>query len=294
MKCLALIFILVAALALCAHAKPEPEPAKVLRAVFPRSRSSGDVKDARNTNTADDKSKSDVVADSDANADANANEDATTPNKGSGASSGRLFLKKLTLFKNIFGSQEPAVIPIIIANSGTGTYTTPTYTSPTSTITTTGSIPTATGIISTSPTSGTGTGTGTSTSTASRGDTGQRQHEQPADEAAVAIDEEQLQAALAAGAQEYVVTDQEIRGTSDAKATKGPARVNLRRPGGKKGQFVTVRIPARYRQYFKNGQKVMLNTGNRPPKRRVIKRRRVNKNRRRKAGGKRRRVNNKS
>ncbi|XP_054727961.1 uncharacterized protein LOC129237315 [Anastrepha obliqua] len=275
MNYLSLIFVLVAALALCVNAEPEPEPAKGQRAALPRFRLAGDAKEARKVESADD--ETDDVA----NADTNGKKDVTNK-KGSDASSGRLFLKKFMLFKNMFGQQQQPVIPIIIAgNSGTGSYTTPTTSSPTySTITSTGSLPTVTGTLTTSPTS------------TSRGDGLDRQEEEVLEEAAAAMDEEQLQAALAAGAQEYVVTDQEIRGTSDAKASKGPARVNLRRPGGKKGQMVSVRIPAKYRKYFKNGQKVMLNTNNRPGKRRTVQKKRVNKTRRRRVGGKRRRVNN--
>ncbi|XP_004535422.1 uncharacterized protein LOC101451478 [Ceratitis capitata] len=284
MKHLSLIFVLIAALVLSAQAEPEPEPnpapepAKAQRVVLPRFRSAAvDVKEARNAQNAD--AESDAEADTDANANKNA-----TPNKGgANASSGRLFLKKFLLFKNMFSQQEQQpIIPIIIAGNGGGT--SPTYsTSPTMTVTSTGSIPTATGTITTSP----------STTTSARGEPAVRQEEEQAlEEAAAAIDEQELQAALAAGAQEYVVTDQEIRGTSDAKASRAPARVNLRRPGGKKGQTVSVRIPAKYRKYFKNGQKVMLNTGNRPIKRRTVQRKRVNRVRRRKNGGKRRRVKN--
>ncbi|XP_011186541.2 uncharacterized protein LOC105214683 [Zeugodacus cucurbitae] len=282
MKYNAFIFVLLAALVLCAQAepepepKPEPEPAKGQRAAFPRFRSAVDVKEARNTANVEDES------DAEADVDANANENAA-PNKGSNASSGRLFLKKFLLFKNMFGQQQQQpVIPIIIAGGqGTGTGS-PTYgTSPSyTTVTSTGSIPTATGTISTSPTS------------SGRNDPLERHEEQALEDAAAAVDEQELQAALAAGAQEYVVTDQEIRGTSESKASKAPARVNLRRPGGKKGQMVTVRIPAKYRKYFKNGQKVMLNTSNRPNKRRGVQKKRINRVRRRKVGGKRRRVNN--
>lgn len=251
--------------------------ASVQRAVFPRYRSVVDVKEARNAEKLED--ESDAEADIDAG-----DSESHTPNKASNASSGRLFLKKFLLFKNMFGQQQQQpVIPIIItgASPGTGTAT-PTYgTSPSSTtVTSTGSIPTATGTITTTPT------------TSARGDVLERQEEQALEDAAAAVDAQELQAALAAGAQEYVVTDQEIRGTSESKASRVPARVNLRRPGGKKGQVVTVRIPAKYRKYFKNGQKVMLNTSNRPVKRRVVQKKRINRVRRRKAGGKRRRVQN--
>lgn len=298
MKYNALIFVLLATLVLCAQAepepepKPEPEPAKGMyqcntfniyintnhyflgqRAVFPSFRSVADVKEARNDENIED--ESDVEAEVDASADENA-----TPNKGANASSGRLFLKKFLLFKNMFGQQQQQpVIPIVIAGGGSGTSPTAS-TSPTSTtVTSTGSIPTATGTVSTSPT------------TLSRADALKRHEEQALEDAAAAVDEQELQAALAVGAQEYVVTDQEIRGTSESKATRNPARVNLRRPGAKKGQLVTVRIPPKYRKYFKNGQKVMLNTSNRPGKRRVVQKKRINRVRRRK-GGKRRRVQN--
>lgn len=196
-------------------------------------------------------------------------DDKTTPNKAD-ASSGRLFLRKFLLFRNIFGnSNTQPVIPIIITGAGTGTTG---ATNPTTTITSTGSVPTATGTITTSPTTPTGA-TG-------RGPEDPEEDEEEAIENAVALDEQTLQAALAAGAQEYVVTDEEIKGTSDGKASKQPSRVNLKRKGDKKGQTISVRIPPKYRRYFKNGQRVMLNTGNRPAKQRVV-RRRVNKNRKR-------------
>jgi len=117
------------------------------------------------------------------------------------------------------------------------------------------------------------------------------------------MDEQALQAALAAGAQEYeVVTDHELQGTGGssgegAKATQGSNTISLRRKGARRGQVISVRIPPRYRRYFKNGQKVMLNTGRRPGgKRRVVRKRvpakKVNrKNNRRRNGNKKNRRN---
>ncbi|XP_037932442.1 uncharacterized protein LOC119667225 [Teleopsis dalmanni] len=184
-------------------------------------------------------------------------------------SSGRLFLKKFLLFRNIFGnSNQQPVIPIII----TGATGTTGNVSPTSTVTSTGTIPSATGTITTTPI--------TTTATRMIRSGYNEDEENDAPEEIIMNDEQTLQAALTAGAQEYVVTDEEIKGTSDSKGTKQPARINLRRKGAKKGQVISVRIPPQYRRYFKNGQRVMLNTNNRPVKRRVVKKRVNNKNRR--------------
>ncbi|XP_020803038.1 serum response factor homolog A [Drosophila serrata] len=233
-------------------------------------------------------------------------------------SSGRLFLKKFLTFKNLFSSNNQPVIPIIITGAGTGT-TTGTATSPTVTVTSTGTIPSATGTITTSPTSPT-----TPTTTAGRftvrksygdeeagnqeqdqeleqdlnqdeDDEQQQQVQQPAQAyPADLMDEQALQAALAAGAQEYeVVTQPEIQGTGQSKATQS-SHINLRRKGARRGQVISVRIPPRYRRYFKNGQKVMLNTGNRPVnKRRVVRKRIPNKRINNKGNMNRRRVNGK-
>lgn len=205
------------------------------------------------------------------------------------ASSGRLFLKKFLKFKNMFSSNNQPVIPIIITGGGTSTTGT-SPTSPTVTVTSTGTIPTATGTITTSPTSPT-----TPTTTTARGynvmqdDQEQADDDEPEQEhglehepaAAVAmaanaelIDEQALQSALAAGAQEYEVFTQGEQ-PDESKATQNN-RISLRRKGGRRGQkgeVISVRVPPRYRRYFKNGQKVMLNTKNRPAKRRVVRKR---------------------
>lgn len=205
------------------------------------------------------------------------------------ASSGRLFMKKFLLFKNMFGSnQKQPIIPIIITGGGNN----PTNTAPTSTITSTGTVPSGTGTITTSPVT-TPAANAPAPAPVQRVQLiarGSYDNNDQDEEQSVAVDEQTLAAALGAGAEEYVVTDQEIKGTSDAKANQGPARINLRRRGGNNGQVVSVRIPPKYRGYFKNGQRVILNNGNRPAKRRVIKKR-VIRNRNRKNINKRRRVN---
>lgn len=215
-------------------------------------------------------------------------------------SSGRLFLRKFLMFKNMFSSNQQPVIPIIITGGGTGTAPT----SPVTTLTTTGTIPTATGTIDTSPTSPTSPTTPTSPAP-------RQYYDQQADDQAEAdagddeaqpvamaanaelIDEQALQAAIAAGAQEYEVftdADQADGGATESKASQNN-RINLRRKGGRRGQgqVISVRIPPRYRRYFKNGQKVMINTKNRPNRRRVVRKRYQNKNKRfnnRRRGGK--------
>ncbi|XP_030386674.1 uncharacterized protein LOC115633369 [Scaptodrosophila lebanonensis] len=193
------------------------------------------------------------------------------------ASSGRLFLKKFLLFKNMFGQSQQPVIPIIITGAGTGTGTA----SPTATITSTGTIPSATGTITTSPTTTATSGREYGAEQDDEQDNGEEESEGAAG-AAELVDEQTLQAALAAGAQEYeVITDKEVHGTgsTESKATQ-PSRINLRRKGNRRGQVISVRIPPRYRRYFKNGQRVMLNTNSRPYRKRVI-RKRVQNNRRR-------------
>ncbi|XP_032307913.1 uncharacterized protein LOC6505128 [Drosophila ananassae] len=229
-------------------------------------------------------------------------------------SSGRLFLKKFLTFKNLFSSNNQPVIPIIITGAGTGTTTgTASPTSPTVTVTSTGTIPSATGTITTSPTSPTSPTTGTTAGRQQQSygnddddqDADQEQQDQAVKQPAAAypsdlMDEQALQAALAAGAQEYeVVTDDEVQGTGavgggagESKATS--SHINLRRKGARRGQVISVRIPPRYRRYFKNGQKVMLNTGSRPGnKRRVVRKRVPAKkfNNRRRGGNKKNRKN---
>ncbi|XP_060662312.1 uncharacterized protein LOC132795542 [Drosophila nasuta] len=222
------------------------------------------------------------------------------------ASSGRLFLKKFLMFKNMFGSSSQPVIPIIITNPGT-TSTAPT--SPTVTVTSTGTIPTATGTITATPTSPTSTSptSPTSTSTARQYGADDQDDELANDDGAddgsdgaaaggiamaanaELLDEQAMQAALAAGAQEYEVFTNGDQ-ADESKASQSN-RINLRRKGGRRGQgqMLSVRIPPRYRRYFKNGQKVMLNTKSRPNKRRVVRKRVQNKNKRinnRRRGGK--------
>ncbi|SPP88522.1 uncharacterized protein LOC117590271 [Drosophila guanche] len=218
------------------------------------------------------------------------------------ASSGRLFLKKFLMFKNMFSSNNQPVIPIIITGAGTGTGTGTATASPTVTVTSTGTIPSATGTITTSPTT-TGTTTGRRQSDALNygadvEEDDAAEADEPQEQAypgamaanAELLDEQALEAALAAGAQEYeVVTDAEVQGTgaTESKATQNNM-INLRRKGARRGQQISVRIPPRYRRYFKNGQKVMLNTNRRPNKRRVVRKRVQNKkqqNRRRVNGG---------
>lgn len=239
-------------------------------------------------------------------------------NSNKDASSGRLFLKKFLMFKNMFGSNNQPVIPIIITSPGTTT-------APTSpavvTVTSTGSIPSATGTVTNTPASATSPTSPTSlTSPSGRVyNNDEEDDEMAADDAdeqmqsagAVAgagvggiamaanaelLDEQAMQAALAAGAQEYEVFtngDQE----DESKASQNN-RINLRRKGGRRGQsqVISVRIPPRYRRYFKNGQKVMLNTKSRPNKRRVIRKRVQNNNKRinnRRRGGKNKNKKNK-
>ncbi|KAH8335167.1 hypothetical protein KR074_007810 [Drosophila pseudoananassae] len=230
-------------------------------------------------------------------------------------SSGRLFLKKFLTFKNLFSSNNQPVIPIIITGAGTGTTTgTTSPTSPTVTVTSTGTIPTATGTITTSPTSPTSPTTSTAAGRQQQQygnddddqDADQEQQDQAAVQPAAAypsdlMDEQALQAALAAGAQEYeVVTGAEVQGTGSAGSGAGESKatsshINLRRKGARRGQVISVRIPPRYRRYFKNGQKVMLNTGRRPGgnKRRVVRKRVPAKklNNRRRGGNKKNRKN---
>lgn len=205
------------------------------------------------------------------------------------ASSGRLFLKKFLKFKNMFSSNSQPVIPIIITGGGTTTSGT-TPTSPTVTVTSTGSIPSATGTITTSPTTPT-----SPTTTTARGYNVMQDDQEQADDdeaeqdlelehepaAAVAmaanaelLDEQALQSALAAGAQEYEVFNAGDQ-ADESKASQNN-RISLRRKGGRRGQkgeVISVRVPPRYRRYFKNGQKVMLNTKNGPAKRRVVRKR---------------------
>ncbi|KAH8409128.1 hypothetical protein KR009_008498 [Drosophila setifemur] len=241
---------------------------------------------------------------------------------GSGAgakdpSSGRLFLKKFLTFKNLFSSSNQPVIPIIITGAGSPTSTATGTASPTVTVTSTGTIPSATGTITTSPTSPTTTATSRSQQVMAYGanqgqidDDEEEDQEQEQEQMQVQkvqqpaaaypaelMDEQALQAALAAGAQEYeVVTDEEVQGTGpgESKATQSN-HINLRRKGARRGQVISVRIPQRYRRYFKNGQKVMLNTGSRPlNKRRVVRKRLPSKklnNRRRTGGNKKNRKN---
>ncbi|KAH8238532.1 hypothetical protein KR032_008936 [Drosophila birchii] len=239
-------------------------------------------------------------------------------------SSGRLFLKKFLTFKNLFSSSNQPVIPIIITGAGTSTGTATAPTSPTVTVTSTGTIPSASGTITTSPTTPTTpTTTARFTVRKSYGDEEpdqdqdqdqdqEQDQEQDQDQElqqpaqaypADLMDEQALQAALAAGAQEYeVVTQPEIQGSGQSKATQS-SHISLRRKGARRGQVISVRIPPRYRRYFKNGQKVMLNTGSRPvTKRRVVRKRvpskRINNNNkgnknmnRRRVGGKKNRKN---
>ncbi|XP_017086205.1 serum response factor homolog A [Drosophila eugracilis] len=242
-------------------------------------------------------------------------------------SSGRLFLKKFLTFKNLFSSNNQPVIPIIITGAGTGTSTGTSPTSPTVTVTSTGTIPSATGTITTSPTtpsSPTSTSTGRQTivkgarygsDDEAEDQEQEKDQEQEQDQElaqgqmpaqaypAELMDEQALQAALAAGAQEYevVTTGHEVQGTGGAtgeggKATQSNNHISLRRKGARRGQVISVRIPPRYRRYFKNGQKVMLNTGSRPgSKRRVVRKRvpakKINKNNRRRNGNKKNRRN---
>ncbi|XP_033170432.1 uncharacterized protein LOC117147591 [Drosophila mauritiana] len=240
-------------------------------------------------------------------------------------SSGRLFLKKFLTFKNLFSSNNQPVIPIIITGAGTGTSTGASPTSPTVTVTSTGTIPSATGTITTSPTTPTSPTTTSARQTIIKGarygsndDDQEQNHEQDQDQdqeqdqelaqpaqayPAELMDEQALQAALAAGAQEYevVTTEHEVQGTGGAtgeggKATQSNNHISLRRKGARRGQVISVRIPPRYRRYFKNGQKVMLNTGSRPvSKRRVVRKRvpakKINKNNRRRNGNKKNRRN---
>lgn len=220
---------------------------------------------AQVVNDNDDADNADVANADAEKADVNGNKD---------ASSGRLFMKKFLLFKNMFGSQQQPIIPIIITGgstgTGTGTGTTPT----TTTITSTGTIPTATGTITTEPIEG--------KRTVAR--TPSYAPEYQEDDSETEVTEEQALAAVLGNAgEEYVVTDQDIKGTSDAKASRAPGTVNLKR----RGQIVSVRIPPKYRRYFQNGQRVVLNRPNGgAKKRRVVSKRpkknnRKNKNRRR-------------
>ncbi|XP_067635564.1 uncharacterized protein [Eurosta solidaginis] len=285
------VFVLVCA-------EPEPDLARGLRIAFPRSRGTGIVKGgSRRTDFVDKESntKADMNVnadtDDDADDDADIKEMAKQSTKKADPSKGRLFFNKLLLFRNVFGQQQQQpIIPIIVTGGpGTAPLTYPTYSSPTTTGSLSPTSPAISGSVATSPAATAPAATGVG-----RVGIVRDQQDQTLSGAATVVNEQELQAALAGGAQEYVVTDQEIRGTSDAKANRVPSRVNLRRVGANRGQTITVRIPARYRKYFKNGQKVMLNAPNRNRQmnRRATQRRRNNRNRRRRVGGKRRRVNN--
>ncbi|XP_075157392.1 uncharacterized protein LOC142230634 [Haematobia irritans] len=287
MKSLTFSLILATAILAVVIAAPEPEPAKA-----PRFRAAQIIQDDTNDEgiaVVDDKEASEVT---------------DGANKKGDASSGRLFMKKFLLFKNMFGSnQQQPVIPIIVTGAGGGTTTTTggvtTGTTPTTTtITETGTIPTATGTITTSPITGRITEKkpaqrvqlGGRGSYDNKNEEEQEEMDEEEEEAAM-VDNQALAAALAAGAEEYVVTDQEIGGTTNAE--NGAARVNLRRSGAQRGKIVSVRVPAKYRGYFKNGQRVILNNGKRAgAKRRVVKKRvikkrgRKNKNKRRRGKGK--------
>ncbi|XP_017850106.1 uncharacterized protein LOC108605049 [Drosophila busckii] len=236
-------------------------------------------------------------------------------------SSGRLFLKKFLMFKNMFGQNQQPVIPIVITG-GAGTSTGPT--SPTVSVTSTGTIPSATGTIGTSPTSPTSpttptTPTGRQSYGAQQADeqsahADDDEEEEEADAQAMPglamaanaelLDEQAMQAALAAGAQEYEVYTEQADQAAGGSATESKAsqnnRINLRRKNGRRGQgqMISVRIPPRYRRYFKNGQKVMLNTKRGVNKRRVVRRRvQGNKNKRfnnRRRGGKNKNKKNKN
>ncbi|XP_073831878.1 uncharacterized protein [Musca autumnalis] len=260
--------------------EPEPEPAKG------KFRAAQVINDNGNVDMADD------------NVDNQQQTDAVDGgNKKGDGSSGRLFMKKFMLFKNMFGQKQP-VIPIIItggAGGGTGPVTTTTATGtspPTTTITSTGTVPTATGTISVSPT-GSGTGTGGTVQRIQLIGRGSYNNDDAAaeeEEETTVVDNQSLAAALGAGAAEYIVTDQEISGTSEGQNDNGSARVNLRRRGSKNGRVVSVRIPPKYRGYFKNGQRVILNTANRPNKRRIVKKRVIRKRNKKNKIVKRRRV----
>lgn len=328
MKSFTFTLILAATLLAVAFAapEPEPEPAKgkynayhcfkcfhqiVMNdsQIAPRFRAAQII----------DEDGNDEVAGASANADDNQGDIVVEGNKKGEASSGRLFMKKFLLFKNMFGNnQKQPVIPIIITGGGGGATTTTTGTSPpTTTITSTGTVPTATGTITTSPATGTGGTGGTAdagTADAGTADAGagagarrplqriqllaargsydnNNEEQQALEDQETVVDNQALAAALAAGAEEYVVTDQDISGTSDNHNENGAARVNLRRRGNKKGKVVSVRVPPKYRGYFKNGQRVILNNGNRfGGKRRVIKKRVVRKRNKKNKITKRRRV----
>uniref|UniRef100_A0A1I8N5Z1 Uncharacterized protein n=1 Tax=Musca domestica TaxID=7370 RepID=A0A1I8N5Z1_MUSDO len=247
MKTFTFTLILAASLVAVAFAAPEPEP-EPAKAKFRAAEVINDDSTVEVADNADDGQQADDAVEGGSK-------------KGDG-SSGRLFMKKFMLFKNMFGQKQP-VIPIIITGGGNAPVTTTTATGttpPTTTITSTGTVPTATGTITVTPTTGTGNGAA---------------DDEP-EEAAV-VDNQELAAALGAGAEEYIVTDQEISGTSDGHVDNGSARVNLRRRGSKNGRVVSVRIPPKYRGYFKNGQRVILNNANRNNKRRVVKKRVIRK-----------------
>ncbi|TMW40281.1 hypothetical protein DOY81_014639, partial [Sarcophaga bullata] len=314
MKFFTFVFVLIALMALANAApqpepkpkpvpEPEPVPAKVGKFRSAQAQSDDDVQ---------------VVADIDHDdIDATEKEEvagADIAKKGEG-SSGRLFMKKFLLFKNMFGSKQSQPIIIVTNNGGADTVTGPTTTGPTTTggttpttesIVSTGSVPSGSGTISIAPTTNGDAGTGPDgPGDAGAGAGGMNGRIQfygrgsvsdenkktdnyaiEQDAGLVDEDEQTVAAALAAGGEEYVVTEQEIKGTSDAKA-RGPARINLKRRGAKRGQVVSVRVPSKYRKYFKNGQRVVLNRRNknkgRPIRRRVIRR-----------GSNRRRIKNKN
>jgi len=256
-------FLVIGLLLLSVNAEPEPKPNSNAKRE-PRGRF-GSFRAANAAEAKSDNANNEKVDDKE-----------VKPMK-SDSSIGRFFMKKL------FGNQQSQPIVIVTGGTGSGTGTA----SPTTTVTSTGTIPTASGTITTSPTTGRTTGTtgGTAGTTAREIYGDDEQAEENSNDNNDTVNEQALQAALAAGAQEYVVTDEEIKGTGDSspKASKRPNRVNLKRKNGRKGQVISVRIPPKYRRYFKNGQKVLLNTKNqnRPKRRRVVKkrgnRRRVNK-----------------
>uniref|UniRef100_A0A1I8PWD3 Uncharacterized protein n=1 Tax=Stomoxys calcitrans TaxID=35570 RepID=A0A1I8PWD3_STOCA len=291
------MLVLVTALLAVAFAAPEPEP-EPAPAKASRFRAAQIINDDA---TDEDIGDNDGVDE----------KDADVSDKKGDASSGRLFMKKFLLFRNMFGNTQQPVIPIIITggtNTGTATVTNPTANTPTTTtVTTTGTIPTATGTITTTPLTAAARvekkKPAQRIQLAARGsyendnEEEDEQEQEEMEEETPVVDNEALAAALAANAEEYVVTDQEIGGTSDGTGNNAAAKINLRRNGSQRGKVVSVRVPAKYRGYFKNGQRVMLNNNGgvkrvggkkRVIKKRIIKRGKKNKNR-----NKRRRVRGK-